>query len=72
MGKAAAFSPFGGGGFNANHVDVPAGQNPNAIASGQSYTLTFQPLPFLGSTVVEYSGSGPPVVGPSIGTRVPV
>jgi RHS repeat-associated protein len=71
IGPAAAFSPFGGGGFNANYVNVPAGQNPNAIASGQSYSVTFQPLPFLGSTVVKSPGSAP-VVGPSIGTRVPV
>ena len=62
----------GGSGAGANAVTVPAGQNPNSIANGPSYSLTYQPLPFLGSTVVKSPGSGPPVVGPSVGTRIPV
>src|SRR5437588_13088408 len=47
-------------------------QNPNAIANGLSYSVTFQPIPFLGSTIQKSPGSGPSVVGPSVGTRVPV
>jgi transposase len=62
----------GGSGVSASAVTVPAGQNPNSIANGPSYSLTYQPLPFLGSTVVKSPGSGPPVVGPSVGTRIPV
>jgi hypothetical protein len=51
---------------------VPSKQNPNSIAGGYDFSLTYQPNPFLGSTVVKSPGSGPPVVGPSIGTRIPV
>lgn len=62
----------GGGGVSASTVVVPAGQNPNSIANGTSYSLTYQPTPFTGSTVTKSPGSGPPVVGPSVGTRIPV
>lgn len=62
----------GGKGVGANAVMVPRGQNPNSIANGPSFSLTFQSNPFLGSTVVKSPGSGPPVVGPSGGTRIPV
>jgi hypothetical protein len=74
MGPTLVFSPaFGGGnGIGGSVVSVPPGQNPNSIASGQSYSVTFQPNPFLGSSVVKSPGSGPPVIGPSVGTRVPV
>jgi RHS repeat-associated protein len=62
----------GGSGFSVSAVHVPSGQNANSIASGKSFSLTYQPNPFLGSTVTKSPGSGPPVVGPSMGTKVPV
>jgi hypothetical protein len=62
----------GGSGISANAVNVPYPQNPNSIANGLSYSLTYQPSSALGSTVQYSPGSGPPVVGPSIGTRIPV
>jgi RHS repeat-associated protein len=62
----------GGSGVSANAVNVPYPQNPNSIANGLSYSLTYQPSSALGSTVQYSPGSGPPVVGPSIGTRIPV
>lgn len=62
----------GGSGASVNVVNVPAGQNPNSIANGQSYSVTYQPRPFAGSTVTKSPGSGGPVVGPSAGTKVPV
>lgn len=62
----------GGGGGNINVVNVPRGQNPNSIANGQSYSITYQPTPFTGATTTKSPGSGPPVVGPSFGTRIPV
>ena len=61
----------GGGGAGINAVNVPRGQNANAIANGQSYSLTYQPYKYIGSTVTKSPGSGPPVVGPSVGTRIP-
>jgi hypothetical protein len=61
----------GGGGGSINAVNVPRGQNANAIANGQSYSLTYQPLKYAGSTVTKSPGSGPPVIGPSVGTRIP-
>ena len=63
---------LGGSGIGANVVNVPRTQNPNSIANGPSYSLTYQPSPLLGSTVTTSPGSGPPVVGPSVGTRIPV
>ncbi len=73
-GAAVTFSPviLSGTGASANDVIVPAGQNPNSIAAGQSYSVTLQPTPLTGTTVVKSPGSGPPVAGPSIGTKVPV
>jgi hypothetical protein len=73
-GPTVVFAPAlgGGSGVSGNSVSVPAGQNPNSIANGLSYSVTFQPRPFLGSTVVKSPGSGPSVVGPSVGTRIPV
>jgi RHS repeat-associated protein len=73
-GPTAVFAPGlgGGSGISANDVNVPSTQNANSIANGQSYSITFQPNPLLGSVVTKSPGSGPPVVGPSIGTRVPV
>jgi len=73
-GPTLVFAPAlgGGSGSSGNVVSVPAGQNPNAIANGLSYSVTFQPSPLLGSTVVKSPGSGSPVVGPSVGTRIPV
>jgi hypothetical protein len=73
-GPTATFAPGlgGGNGISANFVNVPSTQNANSIANGASYSITFQPNPFFGSTVTKSPGSGPPVVGPSVGTRVPV
>jgi hypothetical protein len=72
-GPTAVFSPLGGGsGVSANYVNVPNTQDPNSIANGFSYSLTFQPTQFAGSTVVKSPGNGPAVVGPSIGSRTPV
>ena len=73
-GPTAVFAPGlgGGNGISANYVNVPVGQNAHSIANGASYSITFQPNPLFGSVVTKSPGSGPPVVGPSIGTRVPV
>jgi RHS repeat-associated protein len=62
----------GGSGFSVSAVHVPSTQNANSIANGKSFSLSYQPNPFLGSTVTKSPGSGPPVVGPSVGTKVPV
>ncbi len=62
----------GGSGGSINVVNVPAGQNPNSIANGPSYSVTYQPRPFAGSTVTKSPGSGGPVVGPSAGSKVSV
>jgi hypothetical protein len=51
----------GGSGVSANAVNVPYPQNPNSIANGLSYSLTYQPSSALGSTVQYSPGSGPPV-----------
>jgi len=73
-GPTVVFAPSWGGGqgISANYVNVPSTQNANSIANGASYSITFQPYPFFGSVVTKSPGSGPPVVGPSVGTRVPV
>lgn len=73
-GPALVFAPAlgGGSGVGITVSSVPPSQNPNSIANGWDFSVGFQPLPFLGSTVVKSPGSGPPVVGPSAGTRVPV
>ena len=73
-GISATFAPAvgGGTGVNINRVNVPSSQNPDAIANGRAYSATFQPMPFAGASVVKSPGSGPPVVGPSMGMRVPV
>jgi hypothetical protein len=63
----------GGNGVSVSSTPVPSGQNPNAIANGQSYSVTFLPWGGLfGSTVSKSPGSGPPVVGFAAGTRSPV
>ena len=72
LGPTVVVGLGGGTGASANFVNVPSTQNPNSIANGLSYSLTYQPLPFAGATVTKSPGSGPPVVGPSIGTRIPV
>jgi hypothetical protein len=64
--------PMAGGGVQTSIVSVPAGQNPNSIARGASVAVTYQPTPATGSTVVRSPGSGPPVVGVTVGNRVPV
>jgi RHS repeat-associated protein len=73
-GPTIVFAPgFGGGnGFSVSRLSVPSSQNPNSVASGWGLTATFQPLPVAGSTVLKSPGNGPAVVGPSMGSRVPV
>jgi RHS repeat-associated protein len=61
-----------GGGWSLNTVFVPPTQNPNSIANGASRSISFQPILAAGSTVTKSPGSGPPVVGPSVGSRNPV
>jgi hypothetical protein len=62
----------GGSGFSVNAVHAPSSQNANSIANGKSFSLSYQPNPFLGSTATKSPGRPPPVVGPSVGTKVPV
>jgi hypothetical protein len=61
----------GGSGSAVSVVPVRSPQNAKSIANGRSYSLTYQPS-YTGSTVTKSPGSGPPVVGPSMGTKVPV
>lgn len=75
FGVTATVAPFqmgGGSGFSASVTPVPSGQNPDAIANGTSYSATFQPDELFGSVVTKSPGSGPPVVGYSIGSRAKV
>lgn len=44
----------GGSGFSFSAVHVPSTQNANSIANGKSFSLSFQPNPFLGSTVTNH------------------
>jgi len=69
-GPVITFAPqlFSGYGWNASTAIVPSGTNPNSIANGQSYSVTFQPTTFTGSTVTKSPGS-PAVAGPSVGSR---
>jgi RHS repeat-associated protein len=70
---SCGIAPIDGGlGLNGNAVNVPPSQDPNSIANGWTGSLTFQPTPITGVTVTKSPGSGPPVAGPSFGTRVPV
>ena len=62
----------GGSGGSINVVNVPAGQNPNAIANGLTFSTTYQPTLYTGATTIKSPGSGGPVVGPSVGTKVKV
>jgi RHS repeat-associated protein len=73
-GVTANFTPVPGGGTGASVSAsiVPPTQNPNSIANGPSFSTTIQPTPVTGVTVTKSPGSGPPVAGPSVGTRVPV
>jgi len=73
LGLTATFSPviLSGNGVSASTVIVPPGQDPNAIANGFSTSVTFQPTPLTGSTVVKSPGS-PAVAGPSVGTKIPI
>jgi RHS repeat-associated protein len=59
-----------GGGASVSYVFVPTGQNPNKIANGTSYSFSSNTP--IGGTIVKSPGNGPPVVGLSFGTRVPV
>jgi RHS repeat-associated protein len=73
-GPTVTFSPIilSGTGASANAVIVPKGQDPNSIANGPSFSFTLQPTPLTGTTVTKSPGSGPPVAGPSVGTKVPI
>src|SRR5580704_12910300 len=71
LGPTAVVGLGGGTGGSLSFVNVPSTQNPNSIANGPSFSLTYQPLLFAGSTIIKSPGSGPPVVGPSLGTRIP-
>jgi RHS repeat-associated protein len=64
-------SPGAGYGPQVTRTRVTGGQNPNKIAGGFSSTVTFQPTIITGTTVTKSPGSSP-VVGSSVGTRVPV
>jgi len=74
VGVTANYTPVpeGGNGASVNASIVPPTQNPNSIANGPTVSTTIQPTPFTGVTVTKSPGSGPPVAGPSVGTRVPV
>ena len=72
IGPTALVGLGGGTGGGLNYVNVSNTQNANSIANGLSFSLTYQPLPFAGATIIKSPGSGPPVVGPSIGSRIPV
>ena len=61
----------GGNGGGGSVVTVPSSQNANSIANGLTYSLGYQPFLTFGSTVIKSPGSGPAVVGPSVGTRIP-
>ena len=73
-GPTVTFSPvlFSGTGATGSDVLVPRGQNPNSIANGTSFSVTFQPTPLTGSTVTKSPGSGPAVGGFAVGTKLPV
>ena len=73
-GPTVSFTPaiLGGNGVSASDVIVPAGQKANSIANGTSYSVSFQPKPLTGATVTKSPGSGPPVAGPAVGTKVPL
>jgi len=63
--------PGGGSGYSANAVTVPSTQNPNSIANGLSFSVTYQPFFSAGGTVTKSPGSGPAVAGYSTGSRIP-
>ena len=62
---------LGGGSFSVSRVDVPGTQNANAIANSWSFSATYQPTFATGATATKSPGSGSPVGGFSVGTRVP-
>ena len=64
--------PMGGSGWQVSFSPIPRNQNPNSIAHGRSMSVSYQPTPLTGAVVTRSPGSGPPVVGFSGGTRVPV
>jgi hypothetical protein len=53
-------------------LDLIPGERAAQPPSSWDFSVTFQPSPLLGSTVTKSPGSGPPVIGSSVGTRVPV
>ena len=72
-GPTAVVAPgFGGGmGVSVTRYRFTNAQHADNVLSGWGGTLTLQPLPFLGSTVLKSPGNEP-VVGFTAGTRVPV
>jgi RHS repeat-associated protein len=73
IGPTLSISPPGPSpvSYSGAIVPVPYSQNANSIASGLSYSFSFQPSLFAGSTVIK-SPNNPAVVGFSGGSRFPV
>jgi RHS repeat-associated protein len=73
LGPALTFTPGlgGGSGFSVSGYYFPSGQDPYQTLSGWSGSVSYQPMPWAGSTAMRSPGQNP-VVGPSFGTRVPV
>lgn len=67
----AGIVPGGGSGGSVSAVVVPSTQSPNSIATGLSFSATWQPFWSSGGTVTKSPGSGPAVAGFSTGTRIP-
>jgi RHS repeat-associated protein len=73
LGVILTFTPvfFGGTGTALSVVDVPSGQDPNAIANGYSTSVGTQINPWTGYTVVTSPNNGT-AQGPQWGTKSPV
>ena len=69
---SAGLGVSAGEGWSVGVLNVPPTQDPNSIAGGATFSVNYQPTPLTGATVLESPGSGPPVVGMSFGTRIPV
>ena len=62
---------WGGTGVSLTGYDFPDAQNAGNVMGGWSGFVNFQPTWVTGTTVTQSSGS-PPVVGYTVGTRVPI
>jgi hypothetical protein len=72
VGPVLSFTPGGNGtGGSATKLRFPNGQSPISTLKGLSGSMSLQPLPWAGSTVMKSPGQAP-VVGPSFGTKVPL